>query len=138
MKTLILSIALLATLGAQAGIFDTIVQIPKRTVEATATVVEDVVTAPEDIVKDTASIPAKAVGAVPTEKQVKTETPAVTQEAQETAISNKLIEPKAELTEPEVKPFEETTETQIFEEEIAPVEPMGMEDDIIEANEVVE
>jgi hypothetical protein len=135
MKTLILSIALLTTLGVQAGLFETIVEAPKRAVEATATVVEDVVTAPADIVKDTASIPAKTVGAIPTEKPVKT-APAVTKEAKEAVVSEEFVLHETEPTSPEVQPIEETVETQVIKDETAPIEPMDMETDVIETKEL--
>jgi hypothetical protein len=174
MKTLVLSIALFTTLGIQAGLFETIVEAPKRAVEATATVVEDIVTAPEDIVKDTVEIPGKVIGAVPAEKPVKLASdtvgiqpaekpvrlasvtvkgqvgtavpqekhakaiPAASTDSHEMVVPEEVTQHKAEPTEPEIKPFEETKEIQIIKEEPAPIESMDMEEDIIETEKLVE
>ena len=70
--TISLTLALLIVSGSmQAGLLQTVAEMPGKAVEATATVAKDVVTAPEDLVEDTVTAPARVVGTVPMkEKQV--------------------------------------------------------------------
>jgi hypothetical protein len=70
MKVQITLISMLIIGGTlQAGLLQTIAEMPGKAVEATGTVVRDVVTAPENIVKDTVTAPARIVGAIPTKEE---------------------------------------------------------------------
>lgn len=70
MKTKIVTIAMLiVSSSVQAGLIQTVVEMPGKAVEATGTIVKDVVTAPENIVKDTVTAPGKVIGAVPMEEK---------------------------------------------------------------------
>ena len=64
MKMLTVSLMVVMLVGsgmAQAGLLQTVAEIPGRAVEATTTVVKDVVTAPGEVAKDVVTAPAKVL-----------------------------------------------------------------------------